>query len=116
MRDFLRLRLAGHRNEVFGAIFLTTRLRILDTADLFQGTVDSAAVYPRVVVQRALEINASAALVFHNHVSGSPEPSSADCAITDRLKQALALVDIRLLDHIVVADSGTVSLAERGLL
>ena len=115
-RSFLRLRLADCRNEVFGCLFLDNRNRIIAVRELFQGTIDGASIYPRVVVQRALELNAAAIVFFHNHPSGVAEPSNADEAITRRLKAALGLVDIRVLDHIVVSAGESVSFAERGLL
>ncbi|WP_454828358.1 RadC family protein [Pseudoxanthomonas wuyuanensis] len=107
-----RLRARGH--EVFAALFLDTRHRTLAFEELFQGTVDGAEVHPREVVRRALAHNAAAVIIGHNHPSGCPEPSAADRGITARLKQALALVDIRLLDHFVVGDGTPVSLAARG--
>lgn len=115
-RDFLRLRLADYRNEVFGCLFLDNRHRIIVVRELFQGTIDGASVYPRVVVQQAMEVNAAAIVFFHNHPSGVAEPSHADEAITRRLKDALALVDVRVLDHFVVSAGESVSFAERGLL
>ncbi len=115
-RNFLRLRMADYRNEVFGCLFLDNRHRILEVIELFQGTIDGSSVHPRVVVQKALEINAAAMLFFHNHPSGVAEPSHADEAITRRLKEALALVDVRVLDHFVVTAGESVSFAERGLL
>ncbi len=115
-RNFLRLRLADYRNEVFGCLFLDNRLRIIAVRELFQGTIDGASVHPRVVVQQALEANAAAMVFFHNHPSGVAEPSHADEAITRRLKDALALVDVRVLDHFVVSSGESVSFAERGLL
>ena len=115
-RDFLRLRLADYRNEVFGCLFLDNRHRIIAVRELFQGTIDGASVYPRVVVQQAMEVNAAAVVFFHNHPSGVAEPSHADEAITRRLKDALALVDVRVLDHFVVSAGESVSFAERGLL
>ncbi len=102
-RDFLRLRLADYRNEVFGCLFVDNRHRIIAVRELFQGTIDGASVYPRVVVQQAMEVNAAAVVFFHNHPSGVAEPSHADEAITRRLKDALALVDVRVLDHFVVS-------------
>lgn len=113
---FLRLRLGERRNEVFGALFLDHRHRVLCTQELFQGTLHSAAVYPRVVAQQALVCNAGAAIFYHNHPSGNPEPSAADTAITRTLQDVLALVEVRVLDHIVVGHGGAVSFAERGLL
>jgi DNA repair protein RadC len=89
---------------------------VIEVAEMFQGTIDGASVYPRVVVQRALEVNAAAIVFFHNHPSGVAEPSHADEAITRRLRDALALVDVRVLDHFVVASAESVSFAERGLL
>ncbi len=115
-RAYLRLRLADYRNEVFGCLFLDNRHRIIEVAELFQGTIDGASVHPRVVVQKAMEVNAAAMLLFHNHPSGVAEPSHADEAITHRLKEALALVDVRVLDHFVVTAGESVSFAERGLL
>ena len=115
-RDYLRLRLADYRNEVFGCLFLDNRHRIIAVRELFQGTIDGASVYPRVVVQQAMEVNAAAMVFFHNHPSGVAEPSHADEAITRRLKDALALVDVRVLDHFVVSAGESVSFAERGLL
>ena len=113
---FLRVKLADYKNEVFCAIFLDNRHRVLSFDEMFQGTVDGASVYPRVVVQRALEINAAAVIFAHNHPSGIAEPSNADEQITRRLKDALALVDVRVLDHIVVGVTETISMAEKGLL
>lgn len=115
-RRYLRIRLAEYKNEVFGCLFLSNRHRIIEVAELFQGTINGASVHPRVVVQKALEVNASALLFFHNHPSGVAEPSHADEAITRRLKEALALVDIRVLDHFVVTAGESVSFSERGLL
>ncbi len=106
-------RLRGHPNEIFAAMFLDTRHRALAFEELFRGTVDGAEVHPREVVRRALAHNAAAVIVGHNHPSGSAEPSAADRAVTARLKQALALVDVRLLDHFVIGDGAPVSLAAR---
>lgn len=115
-RAFLRLKLRRRKAEVFGAIFLDNRHRVLGVEELFHGTIDGTSVHPRVVVQRALELNAGATIVFHNHPSGEPEPSQADRSLTRRLQEALALVDVRVLDHVVVGSQGTVSFAERGWL
>ena len=106
-RYFAR-RLRGHPYEVFAALFLDTRHRALGFEELFRGTVDGAEVHPREVARRALAHNAAALIVGHNHPSGSPEPSAADRAVTARLKQALALVDVRLLDHFVIGDGAPV--------
>ena len=113
-RGFFRDKLAGLEREVFAVVFLDSRHRMIDYAELFFGTIDGAAVHPREVVRQALLHNAGALLIAHNHPSGSPEPSAADRALTARLKQALALIDVRLLDHIVVGGAMTTSLAERG--
>ena len=115
-RDYLRVLLADRKAEVFGCMYLDNRHRVIETAELFQGTIDGAAVYPRVVVQQALTLNAAAVMFFHNHPSGVAEPSHADEAITQRLKDALALVDIRVLDHFIVTAGESLSFAERGLL
>lgn len=115
-RQFLSLRLAEYRHEVFGCLLLDTRHRVIAVRELFQGTIDGAAVYPRVVVQKALETNAAAIIFFHNHPSGVAEPSHADEALTRRLKDALSLIDVRVLDHFVVSAGESVSFAERGLL
>lgn len=111
--DFFRMRLAGLDHEQFHVLFLDTRHRIIAIEALARGTVDGAEVHPREVVKAALTHNAAAVILAHNHPSGNPEPSAADRAITARLKQALALVDIRVLDHIVVGET-CVSLAARG--
>lgn len=115
-RDYLRMLLSDRQYEVFGCVFLDNQHCVLATTEMFQGTIDGASVYPRVVVQEALAINAAAVLLFHNHPSGVAEPSRADQLITKRLQEALALVDIRVLDHLVVAACDSVSFAERGLL
>ena len=115
-RAYLRLGLAEHKKELFGCFFLDNRHRVIEMAELFHGTIDGALVHPRVVVQRALEANAAAIVFFHNHPSGVAAPSHADEAITRRLKEALALVDVRVLDHFVVAAGESVSFAERGLI
>ncbi len=109
-------RLRGQPREVFAALFLDARHRALGFEELFQGSIDGAEVHPRVLVERALARGASAVIVGHNHPSGNPEPSAADRAVTARLKQALALVDVRLLDHFVIGDGAPVSMAARGLV
>ena len=115
-RRYLEARLRGRRNEVFVAVFLDSRHRPIAYEELFNGTVDGTSVHPRVVVRRALIHNAAALVVAHGHPSGVAEPSPADRAITRRLAEALALVDVRLIDHFVVGDGESVSFAERGLL
>ena len=111
---FFRARLADLPHEVFSCLFLDTRHRLIRYEELFRGTVDGAAVYPREVLKRALHHNAAAVIFGHNHPSGVSEPSEADRGITMKLGRALQLVDIRLLDHLVVTRDGHVSLAERG--
>lgn len=102
--------------EVFMVIFLDSQHGVLASEEMFRGTIDSCAVYPRLVVKRALEVNAAAVVFAHNHPSGLAEPSQADRTLTDRLKQALGTVDVRVVDHIVVGGSSSVSFAERGWL
>ncbi len=113
---YFKQRLRSRPQEVFAALFLDTRNRTLCYEELFTGTIDAAAVYPREVVRRALLHNAAAVIVSHNHPSGSAEPSRADREITQHLQKALDLVDIRLLDHVVVGEGTPVSMAERGWL
>lgn len=115
-KEFLLLKLSGRPAEVFCAMFLDTRHRLIEFRELFQGTVDGASVHPREVVRQALEVNAAAVIFAHNHPSGSVSPSNADELITRRLRDALSLVDIRVLDHIIVGGLETTSFAERGLL
>ena len=109
-------RLRGRANEVFAGLFLDNRHQVIAFEELFQGTVDGASVHPRVVARRALALNAAAFVACHNHPSGVAEPSRSDRAITSRLRDALALVDVRLIDHFVVGDGEVVSFAERGWL
>jgi DNA repair protein RadC len=111
----LRAAVAPHEHEVFAAAFLDSRHRAISIQILFTGTLDGASVYPREVVKAALANNAAAVIFAHNHPSGVAEPSQADIRITRRLRDALELVDIRVLDHIVVGGTECVSLAERGL-
>ena len=113
---YLRLRLAYLKAELFGCLFLDNRHRLLELRELFHGTIDGTSVYPRVVVQQALEVNAAAVILFHNHPSGVAEPSQADERITRRLKNALELIDVRVLDHFIVAAGESVSMAARGIL
>jgi len=116
VRDYLRLQLGSREYEVFMAVFLDTQNRVIAMEELFRGSLRETSVYPREVVKRALHLNASALIFAHNHPSGVAEPSRADESITQALKQALALVDVRVLDHFIVAAGGGVSLAERGLI
>lgn len=114
-RQFLTAQLADYPHEVFACLFLDNRNRVIAFEKMFYGTIDGASVYPREVVRLALKQNAAAIIFAHNHPSGVAEPSHADEQITQRLKEALALVDIRVLDHFVIGDE-IVSFAERGLL
>ncbi|HBN9817933.1 TPA: DNA repair protein RadC [Pseudomonas aeruginosa] len=116
VKDYLRTKLVGFEHEVFAALFLDTKHRLIEYAELFHGTIDQASVYPREVVKAALRVNAAAVVFSHNHPSGNPEPSHADKVLTQRLRKALAVVEVRTLDHIVVGSEGTVSFAEQGLL
>lgn len=113
-QDFLLVRLSPLEHEVFVAVLLDNRHRVLEYAELFRGTIDGAEVYSREVVKAALAANAAAMVVAHHHPSGCTEPSAADRAVTVRLKQALALVVVRLLDHFVVAGVEVTSMAARG--
>lgn len=115
-RDYLRARLRDLPHELFCCLLMDNRHRVISFAELFRGTIDGASVHPREVVKHALQANAAAVILAHNHPSGVAEPSRADELITRRLRDALSLVDIRLLDHFVVGDSCCVSLAERGLI
>jgi DNA repair protein RadC len=115
-RAYLKSRLHGYPHEVFACLFLDNRHRMIQYEELFRGTIDGASVHPREVVRLALKINAAAVIFAHNHPSGVAEPSQADLRITQRLKDALALVEVRVLDHFIVGDGQGTSLAERGLL
>ena len=117
VRDWLRLKLGGLPHEVFGALWLDARNRLIAWDELFRGTLTQASVYPREVVKQALAHNAAAAILAHNHPSGLAEPSAADERLTRSLKEALALVDVRVVDHFIIAGRATpLSFAERGLL
>ena len=113
---FLKARLRDRAHEVFCCIYLDNRHRVLGFEELFRGTIDGTSVYPREVVREALDVNAAAVILAHNHPSGVAEPSQADERITRRLRSALELVDIRLLDHLVIGDGAATSLAARGLI
>ncbi|MDP9064721.1 MAG: DNA repair protein RadC [Pseudomonadota bacterium] len=114
--DFLSAKLRDLEHEVFCCLYLDKRHRLIEFQEVFRGTIDGASVHPREIVKLALQRNCAAVIVAHNHPSGIAEPSQADELITQRVKEALALVDIRLLDHIIVGDGTSVSLAERGLI
>lgn len=115
-RRYLAAQLRSHPHEVFAALFLDNQHRIIEFEELFRGTIDGASVYPREVVKKALSFNAAAVIFAHNHPSGIAEPSEADKHITQRLKQALSLIDIRVLDHFIVGDGEAYSFAEHGLI
>jgi DNA repair protein RadC len=114
--EFLRTRFARREHEVFSCLYLDNRHRVLAFEELFRGTLNGTAVYPREIIKRALEHNAAAVILVHNHPSGVAEPSRADELLTTRVREALQLVDVRLLDHLVVGDGEVVSFSERGLL
>jgi len=116
VRDFLQLKMAQLSHEEFAVCFLDSQHRLISFDPMFRGTLTQTSVYPREVVKRALELNAGAVILAHNHPSGVAEPSRADEYLTQALKSALALVDVRVIDHIVVGLSGSVSFAERGIL
>lgn len=115
-REFLKAHLRDRCHEVFVVVFMDNQHRILAVEDLFRGSLDSCSVHPREVIKHALRLGSGAVIVAHNHPSGMPEPSPADKLLTTKLKSALALVDVRLLDHFVVGDGEPVSFAERGWL
>ena len=114
-KDFLRFKLSHQEREVFAVMLLDSQHRLIEYQELFYGTIDAAIVYPREVVKAAIQCNAAAMILAHNHPSGISEPSRADISITKRIIDALALIDVRVLDHIIVGES-TTSLAERGEL
>lgn len=115
-RAYLSAQLRGYSYEVFACLFLDNQHRVIKLDELFRGTIDGASVYPREVVKQALYHNAAAVIFAHNHPSGITEPSQADKQITDKLKQALTLFDIRVLDHFIIGDGDPYSFAEHGLL
>ena len=115
-REYLAVRFGDFEHEVFVCLFLDTRHRVIACEELFRGTVDGASVHPREVVKRALAHNAAAVILAHNHPSGVAEPSEADRSITRRLNDALKLVDVRVLDHLIVGGASVVSMSERGLV
>lgn len=115
-RNYLMSELSGRDYEVFACLFLDNKHRVIKFEEIFFGTIDSANVYPREVIKRALVHNAAALILAHNHPSGVAEPSQADISITERLKDALSLIDMRILDHFVIGDGYCISMAERGLI
>ena len=116
VKDYLRLALAGREHEVFAAVLLDAQNRVIAVEELFRGTLTQTSVYPREVVKQALHHNAAAVIFAHNHPSGTAEPSGADQVLTQALKSALALVDVRVLDHFIIGGGAALSFAERGLL
>ncbi|MBC5788726.1 RadC family protein [Providencia sp. JUb39] len=115
-REYFKLKLASYEYEVFCAMFLNNQNQVLAFEELFRGTINETAIYPREVVKQALSLNAAAIIFVHNHPSGAPEPSKADKHITLKLKYALELVNVRVLDHFIVAGNESLSFAERGLI
>lgn len=116
VRDLLRLQLTAQQHEVFVCIFVDAQHRVIDSVDMFHGTLTQTSVYPREVVRAALERNAAAVIFAHNHPSGVAQPSQADEFLTRNLKDAMQLIDVRVLDHFIVAGDSILSFAERGLL
>jgi len=116
VRDYLQLQLGSRPHEIFAVLFLDSQHRLIALEELFRGTLTQTSVYPREVVVRALALHAASVVLAHNHPSGEAQPSRADEALTQTLKAALALVDVRVLDHFVVTSTQAVSMAERGLL
>jgi len=116
VRDYLRLALSGKEREFFLVVFLDAQHRVIGIEELFSGTLTQTSVYPREVVKAALKVNAAAVIFAHNHPSGVAEPSQADELLTRQLKDALAMVDVKALDHFIVAGGQALSFAERGLL
>jgi DNA repair protein RadC len=116
VRQYLQTLLACKEHEAFTVLFLDNRHRLINAEEMFRGTIDGTSVYPREIVRRSLHHNAAAVVLAHNHPSGVAEPSSADRAITARVRDALTLIDVRLLDHFIVGEATTVSFAETGLL
>lgn len=116
VRTYLRLKLGGELNEVFYVLLLDNAHRVIAFEKLFDGTVNACSIYPRVVLQKVFAFNAAAVIFAHNHPSGIAEPSAADKQITQRMKEMLSIIDVRVLDHIIVSPDNIVSFSERGLL
>ena len=116
VRDYLRLKLVAEPNEIFVVVFMNSMHDVLAVEPMFHGTIYATSVYPRVVLQRALQLNAAAVIFAHQHPSGTTEPSNADRLLTEQLKTALALIDVRVLDHFVIGQGTPYSFAESGLL
>jgi DNA repair protein RadC len=116
LKEYLRRHFTGYEHETFVVVFLNAQFRVIAVEEMFRGTLTQTSVYPREVVKRCLAHNAGAVVLAHNHPSGEPEPSRADEHLTQTLKSALALVDVRVIDHAIVAGDRSVSMAERGLM
>lgn len=116
VKEYLHAKLAGFEHDVFAVLFMDTQHRLIKYAEMFRCTIGGASVYPRELVKEALRLNAAVVIVSHNYPSGNPEPSGADRALTQRLTEALGLVDVCVLDHIIVAGTDTTSFVERGLI
>lgn len=116
VREYIRLRVGGLEHEVFGVLWLDCQNRLIEAEEMFRGTITQTSVYPREVVKAALAKNAASCILYHNHPSGLAEESRADQSLTGNLKTALALVDVKVLDHIIVTATGAMSFAERGLI
>lgn len=116
VRDYLRVRLGTLEHELFAVVHLDAQHRVIEYVEMFRGTVTQTSVYPREVVKEAMKLNSCAVLLVHNHPSGSTQPSRADELLTQTLKNALALVDVRVLDHLIVGGSTIASMAEKGLI
>ena len=116
VKDYLRLKLAAKDHEVFAVVFLDCQNRVIETEEMFRGTLTQTSVYPREVVRASMKHNAASVILAHNHPSGSTTPSRADEHLTQTLKAALALVDVRVLDHLIVTTGEVLSMAERGLM
>lgn len=116
MMEYLRAKLCGYEHEIFAVVFLDSRHRLIEYAEMFRGTIDKASVHPREVVKEALRCNAAAVVIAHNHPSGHAMPSSDDRAVTKQLQEVLQILDVRVLDHIIVGGNDVTSFAERGLM
>ena len=116
VKGYLRLKVGSLGHEVFGVIWMDAQHKVIACAEMFRGTITQTSVYPREIVREALRHNAAAVILWHNHPSGTTDPSKADCALTETLKEALALVDCRVIDHMIVTRTGSLSFAERGFI
>lgn len=116
MKEYLRAKLCGYEHEIFAVVFLDSQNRLIEYAEMFRGTINHASVHPREVVKEALRWNAAAVVLAHNHPSGLAMPSSDDRTMTNRLKEVLQVVEVRVLDHLIVAGNEVVSFSERGLM